>query len=131
MLHIVFLRASVIESAKLTPGVYGVLSGGAHSSGTFKNFSISSNILTANMWDRSSLYPWVLSFANSASYKPQMYSVSCMEGMIRLDLLIYTYNRALLLKIPIHFWRYLKVHKYITIPSQNEHETRSEISKTS
>ena len=33
----------------ITPGVYGLNSGGAHSSGTFMNISNSSNMFTAKM----------------------------------------------------------------------------------
>jgi hypothetical protein len=52
----------------ITPGVYGLDSGGAHSSGTFMNVSKSSNMFNAKMWDLSSLYPFVFSLASSASY---------------------------------------------------------------
>lgn len=39
----------------LTPGTYGLVSGGAHSSGTFMNFSMSSNMFTAHICALSNL----------------------------------------------------------------------------
>lgn len=63
------MRMNHIEENVITPGVYGVNSGGAHSSGTLMNRSKSSNMLTAKIWALSSLYPWVFSLASSASYK--------------------------------------------------------------
>ena len=51
----------------ITPGAYGLVSGGAHSFGTRMNLSKSSNILTEKICERSNLYPWVFSLATSAS----------------------------------------------------------------
>jgi len=51
----------------ITPGTYGLISGGAHSSGTFINLLKSSIMLTAKIWALSSLYPFVFSLASSAS----------------------------------------------------------------
>lgn len=55
----------------VTPGVYGLVSGGAHSSGTFMNLSKSSNMFTTNTCALSNLYPFVFSLASSASYNSQ------------------------------------------------------------
>lgn len=51
---------TIIEKGKkhvqiVTPGVYGLCSGGAHSSGTFINLSKSSNMFTANICALSNL----------------------------------------------------------------------------
>lgn len=55
----------IIET--ITPGTYGLNSGGAHSFGTLINLSKSSNMLTAKICDLSNLYPFVFSLASSAS----------------------------------------------------------------